>query len=142
MSVFLFNTQEYFFRGHSFFRFWSFIQNKTSSYFEKETEWETIFCIFLEIENTFFCFDKSQIFEMTSENLLPQKQENIFSKRKNFFLENHNTCVSALLTCKKNIRTRGVTSRVLNSGNFAEGMTLPKAVFLSSLHAWFRLHID
>ena len=30
---------------------------------------------------------------------------------------------------------------VLNSRNFAKGMALPKASFLSSLHAWFRLHI-
>ena len=46
---------------HSFFLF--FIQNKTPSYFEKETEWETIFLYFFsKIQNTFFCFDKSQIF--------------------------------------------------------------------------------
>ena len=31
---------------HSFFRFFSFIQNTTLSYFEKETKWETFFCIF------------------------------------------------------------------------------------------------
>ena len=31
-----------------------FIQNKLSSYFEKETEWETIFCVFSKIQNTLF----------------------------------------------------------------------------------------
>ena len=77
---------------------------------------------------------------MTSENLLPQKQEKKIFKI--FFLENHNTCVFALLTCKENIRTRAVTSRVLNSGNFAKGMVLPKVGSLNFLYAWFRLHIN
>ena len=58
-----------------------------------------------------------------------------------FLTEDHNTRASALLTtCKRNIRTE-VFSRVLISGNFVKGMALPKASSLSSLHAWFRLHI-
>ena len=58
-----------------------------------------------------------------------------------FSLTEITTRVSALLTtCKRNIRTE-VSSRVLNSNNFAEGMALPKAGSLSLLYAWFRLHI-
>ena len=76
---FSFNTQKHFF-NFSIFQFFQFlqeneydthffnfsfffIQNKTLSYYEKGTKWKTIFCIFSEIQNSFFCFDKSQFFK-------------------------------------------------------------------------------
>ena len=44
--------------------FSSFIQNKTPSFFEKETERETIFLYFSRNSKHIFCFDKSQIFRI------------------------------------------------------------------------------
>ena len=74
MSVFSsFNTQKHIFNfsrkwiRHLFFDLSSFhsfffIQSKTLSYYEKGTEWKTPFCTFPRIQNTIFCFDKSQFF--------------------------------------------------------------------------------
>ena len=48
----------------SFFHFSSFIQTKTSSYFKKETEWETIFFLY------FFRNFKTHIFVLTRVKFL------------------------------------------------------------------------
>ena len=64
---FSFNTQKIFFsEGPRFLFFRLLFKIKQHPTSRKEIEWETIFfCIFVssKIENTSFCFDKSQIFE-------------------------------------------------------------------------------
>ena len=82
--------------------FSSFIQSKTPSYFEKETEWETIFFLFFKNSKHIFLFWQESIFFNFNDviKFINIKQD-LF-----FFTENHNTRVSALLlTCKRNIRT-------------------------------------
>ena len=91
---------------------------------------------FQEFKTHFLVLTRAKFFNFNDVRKFITTKTRFFS-----ILENHNTCVSALLACKRNIRTKGVTSRVLNSGNFAKGMALPKASSLSLLYAWFRLHI-
>ena len=90
----------------SFFAFFlSFIQNKTSSYFEKETEWETIFLYFFSRNwRHIFCFDKGKNFQtlMTSWKFINTKTKKLLFSIFSFLIEKSTTRVSALLsTCKK-----------------------------------------
>ena len=110
------------------------------------------------INHFFFCIfrnSKTHSFFLTSKNHLFSNPNDVvkfidMQKEKPFFhsfpiilfLENQNTRASVLLlTYKKKHENRGISSRVLTSGNFAKGMTLPKAGSLSLLYAWFWLHI-
>ena len=75
------------------------------------------------------------------------KKKNLFFlilfQLSSFIIENHNKCVFVLLsTCKKKYENKGIPSRALTPNNFTKGMALPKVGSLSSLYAWFRLHID
>ena len=67
LPIFVWHSK-YFFEKNEYdthlFNFSFFIQNKLSSYFEKEKERKSFFCIFSEIKNTFFVLtSKSQFFE-------------------------------------------------------------------------------
>ena len=109
-----------------FFAFF-FIQNKILSYYKKGTEWKTILF--------FFIFKNSKHIFL----VLTRVQEKLLF---HFFLQkNHDTCICFIINLHKKCYNRCVSWRVLNLGNFAKGMALPKAGSLSSLHAWFRLHI-
>ena len=84
--------------------FFSFIQNKTPSYFEKETEWETIYFFVYFFRNWKHIF----LFWQESNFVNPNKTIKFINTKNKilFFLLNHNTCVSVLLTtCKRDIRT-------------------------------------
>ena len=142
---FSFDIQKYFFQRkqtrHSFFNFLFFIQNKTSSYSGKETEWKIIFCTFsLEIPSTFLT-SKKEFFRilMTSKNLLIQNMKSFFSIFS--YRKSQHTCICFIINLQKKHENRGVPSRVLNPDSFAKGMAPPKIDSLSFLHAWFRLHI-
>ena len=110
-TVFFFNisfqTCQFFFANFQSPKNFFFIQNKTPSYFEKETEWETIyfFCIFLEIENIFFLFWQESNFMNLNKTI-----KFINTKTRSFFLfflqKKNDTRVSTLLlTYKRNVRT-------------------------------------
>ena len=65
------------------------------------------FCIFSEIGNTFFWFDKGQIFSNFNEviKFIDKKTRKPFFQL--FLTENHNTSISPLLTtCKKKYKTK------------------------------------
>ena len=67
-----------------------------------------------------------------------KKQENFFIF---FYRKPQHMCIYFITNLQKKHEHRGGPSRVLNPGIFTEDMALPAASFLSSLYAWFRLHI-
>ena len=96
--TFFYPFQKYFFFGrkrtrHLFFAFLFKIKHYPIT--RKKQNEKPFFLYFSEIQNTFFCFDKSQIFRvlMTLWNLLTQKQENFFF---NFSLQKITTHVHLL----------------------------------------------
>ena len=68
----------------------------------------------------------------------------INKNRKSFFIffyrKPQHMCIY-FINLQKKYENGGVSSRVLNPSIFIEGMALPAASFLSSLYAWFRLHV-
>ena len=115
-----------------------FIQNKTSSYFEKETDWKTIFLyFFFRNSKHIFLTSKKEFFSKSNDviKFINTKTEKLFF---NFlYRKPQHTHICFIINLQKKYENRGVSSRVLNSGNFVKGMVLPKADSLSSLHAWF-----
>ena len=103
-TIFIWHQKIFFEENEYFFNFLFFIQNKISSYFEKERMKNPLFCIFSK--NSKHIFGKSKrIFSNTNDviKFINTKKENFFF---NFSLKkSHNTRVSILLsTCKKNMR--------------------------------------
>ena len=139
MSIFLFDTQKYFFEENEydthFLIFHFFIQNKISSYFEKETKWKIFFFIlFLQKFKTHF-FDKSERIFLNPNDVIKfinRKTRKLFFK---FFKKPQHTYVCFIINLQKKHENRGVSSRVLNLGNFVRCVTLPKAGSLGSIHA-------
>ena len=85
----------------------SFIQSKHHPTLGKKQNENYFFVFFSEIKNTFFCFDKSQIFSNFNEviKFIDTKTGKHFFQP--FLIENHNTRASALLiTGKRNLRTK------------------------------------
>ena len=139
---FSFNTQQSFFEENEY-DIHFFIQNKTSFYFGKQTEWKIIFLYFFRNSKHIF-FDKSErIFSNSNDviKFIDTKTKKLFFFQFSYRKPQH-TCICFIINLQKKYYNRGVSSRVLNFGNFTKGMALPKASSLSSLHAWFQLHID
>ena len=109
ISSFLFQTCQFFcstlknifFEGTHFFDFSSFIQNKTSSYFEKKTEWETIFFIFfLKFKTHFLYWQESIFLNLNNAIKFINKKTRSFL----FYKKSQHTCICFIMNLQKEIR--------------------------------------
>ena len=85
---------------HSFFQFFSsFIQNKTLPYFEKETEWETIFFVFFfrNLKYIFLFWQESNFPNFNDViKFINTKQDLLF-----FYRKSQHTCICFIINLQK-----------------------------------------
>ena len=128
---FSFDTQQNFFEENEydihFFNFSFFLFKIKYHPISRKRQNEKPFFVFLsKIQNTFFWQVRKNF--LNPNDVIKFINTKIGKPFFQFFLQKpQHTCICFIINQQKKYENRGVPSRVLNSGNSAKGMILPKA---------------